>query len=400
MKRLLCVILMLVILAGCVGETTPATEPTISTETTVPVETAPPTETEETTETTQPPETTAPPETKPLPDFLQGVRPYAYRKGAWLLDMPETMSRAAFSFSRLGGRLLLWQKFGSEWGNEGFYLSLMDLDTGKIVKTVTLEVRGYTNPIVVDDKFTVIDPQTKQIIVLNSELEEEYRWERPDGWGPTVMGSEDRVYSNMGDHILEYNMATGEERKLLEGSESLQFQISGSNGIMISCQPTRATRHVYYYLDLETGELLEQPFGGSWGGAEYENGVWLMNHYGATKNFRLGNSESALDFRVPWHHGAQLLNNGCVVVEWAESVTMPKAEAVVIYGPDGSFRTAFDATMGTNGWKLGFEPFWVEEWSGYIVCMMDAYYGDPSLFFWTEGMGKVRDMESTPVERP
>lgn len=374
MKRWLVLLLALLLLTGCgtPGETAPTTVPTIPKETALPPETTLPAETTVPPETTLPVETTPPPETEPmLPEILQNATPYSYDERLMLLPLPEGVGNWAFRLELLGDGLLLWQEDWSDWGLETFYFWLLSLETGELLAEATVDVHGYTKPMVFHDHISIWAPGTRDLIVLDETLELKGRWDLPEEWGRAVMGGDDRVYTLMEDHILEHHMESGEERRLLEGAEYLRGYRDGKTGTFYEYRPDVLSWSRLVYLDYETGEIKQ-----------------------VTDTEQFG-----LHVFVGWNHSADkvyALNDGSLLLEYYHREGYYRPEKLCIYSPEGEFRTAFDLTIGEHGWSLVPDAIWVEQLSGYLACMVDGRAAEPALFFWPLGMGDGEDDSPVP----
>lgn len=265
MKRLLCILLLLLLLAGCSKEMPESTAThTISTTTTVPE--------------TSVPETSVP-ETKPTEPELNWIE----EKGQpWdaegsLIELPVTVPNSLIytSFIAFDGDLLLWSQDNHRADRPRTQLCLVDLDTGEVLAQADISIFITTVPQPLGDKLYLFDSNSGLILQLDKQLQVVDQWQPEIRHATAYMGADDTVYvhtRNEGIYALDLN--TGEQRPVLVEDPEIYYMLVDGDYLRVIYYHPDTGEQCNAFVDLRTGERHDLPLRGA-SGCEYSNGTWL-----------------------------------------------------------------------------------------------------------------------------
>lgn len=266
MKRLLCILFVLFLLAGCSQQPpeTTGTNPT-TTITTAPEITVP---------------ETKPTEPEPTLTWIEEVGKPWDVEGS-LLELPLTMTNGLIYGSCLAfdGDLLLWSQDNHRSDRPRTELCVIDLDSGEVLAQADIPIFITTIPQVLGDKLFLFDVNSGLILQLDKQLEMVKQWQTEIRDGTAYMSADGIAYVySWDDGAYALNLETGERRPVLE-EDPVVDHMTNENGCL----------YVYYYhvdtgevctasLDLYTGQRQDLPLRNV-SDCRYLDGTWLAQEY-------------------------------------------------------------------------------------------------------------------------
>lgn len=352
MKRLLCLMLLLALLAGCAGpgETTPTTLPT---EGTVPVET-----------------------TEPVPALRRSANAWKGVEELLQLELPfeEVTPGATIMPAMLGENLLLWQHIYNEEGyTAAIQFWLVDVTTGQVLAEYCHPFQEWGEYVqVLSDRLCICDNNQRTVTILGEDLQILRQWTMGEDWQQTFAGEGDALYFLSEAGLLARDMTTGEERLLLEAETGVFIGNMTGEGAVLNYWQSQTSRWMVTYLNFATGELEDPPFRGSFSSAYRQGDQWLCNRSVDYTSIRAGNGTRAWDMTV--NSGViSLLNDGALL--------HTNGLRLSLYAMDGTHLAACD--MPENQRYYGtVNPFWMDALGGYVFENYDDEQGCSNILLW------------------
>ena len=260
MKRLICILFILLILTGC-GTKVPETtiQNTTSTTTTVPETTVPETE-----------------PTVPNLSWIEEIGQPWDAEGS-LLELPVTVPNSLIyaAFLAFDGDLLLWSQDDHRLDSPRTQLCVVDLDTGEVLAQADIAISLTTIPQPLGDMLFLIDTNSGLILQLDKQLEVVKQWQTEIRNATACMGADGIVYVHAwsaGSYAL--NLETGEQRPILEEDPSISYLVADKGYLQVVYHHPDTGELCNAFLDLRTGERHDLPLRGV-SGCQYNNGTWL-----------------------------------------------------------------------------------------------------------------------------
>lgn len=368
MKRLLCLMLCLILLCGCAG-------------------------TGETTPTTQAPETTVPAETtEPVPGLLADAAPWKGVEELLELRLPfeEVTPGATIMPAMLGENLLVWQQLYSEEGyTAAIQFWLVDVTTGQVLAEYRHPFEEWGEYVqVLSDRLCICDNNLRTVTILDADLQVLQQWTMGENWHQTIAGAGETLYSLSDVGLSSHDMATGEERLLLEAERSVYLGNLTGEGAVLNYWNPETRQWMVTYLCFETGQLEDPPFRGSFSSGYRHGDQWLCNRSVDYTSIRAGNGTRAWDMSVD--SGAiSLLNDG--------KLLRTNGLSLWLHDMDGTHLATCD--MPENQRYYGtVNPFWVEELGGYVFENYDDEKGCSVILLWVPERESGEDLQTTEVD--
>ena len=373
MKRLICLLLALLLLTGCGGETTP-------TQTTAPT-------TEPVIETVAPTEEPTEPPTEPVPALLQNAVPWSANDEILELQLDLSERTEDIYCARMGENVVFWQiQYGYD-RIEGVRFWLLEVSTGEIVQTCYQSLIDWSQIQIQNDRICICDHNGGLYTVLDDRLQVISQWEQEPDWNECFMGNGNKLYVLMGNYILERDLDTGEERKLLEGVSGLYLSTLMPEGAAL-CYFLSDTESWYVaYLDFGSGEVEEAPFRGKFDSCDRKGDTWLCRRFVSWHSMRIGNGEQAWDLTI---------TDGSMSLLSQDLLLLFDGWEMKIYGLDGSFLTS--CNLNEQPYYTISAPVWMEELNGFLMTMGHLQDGGSVVLFVPMGAGSGENLEMIPVD--
>ena len=274
MKRLLCILFVLLLLSGC-NEKMP--------ETTAPNATA--------TVTTAPETTvlqTKPTEPEPTLTWIEEVGKPWDAEGA-LVELPVTVPNGLiYGFHMFfDGDLLLWSQDDHRADSPRTQICVVELDTGEVIAQADISVRLTAVPQPVEDTLYLFDSTSGLILKLDKQLNELGRWQTDIREANVYMDANGTAYvQSWTEDSYALNLETGEQRPILEEDPDISYMYVQNGYLRVEYYHPDNGEMFAAYIDLSTGQREDLSLRGV-SGCEYSNGTWLTFTYGDAVKYTL-----------------------------------------------------------------------------------------------------------------
>ena len=279
MRRLFCIFILLLILAGCgdknlhtttlnttaaIPATTQATEPgTTGTIPTVPQTTAPETE---------PPEPSIP--------WIEEVGIPWDAEGA-LLELPLTIPNGMIygSYMIYDADLLLWTQDDHRLDQPRTQLCLVDLENGKVLAQADIPIYVTNLPQVLEEWLYLFDGNSGLILQLDKELNTVQQWDTQLKECSVYMSPENIAYVDpwMEDPYA-LDLETGERKAVLEEEPAISYLFYQNGCVWVDYYHVETGENCLAMIDLITAERRDPSERGV-DSAQYCDGTWLTSEY-------------------------------------------------------------------------------------------------------------------------
>lgn len=348
MKRLYCLLLLLLVLSGCGTNPLPETEP--------PAETVPQT-TARATLREQMVSWEVIPELKRLP-----------------LDHMNLTADARVL--PMGKHLLVWElKYDLDLVS-GLQLRVVELEYGEVIAQREIPVEEWIEPRIQQDRILLCNGSKGEVLVLNEKLETVSHWETEPDYNQWFMGRDSRLYILNGMEIRERDLDTGAERVVLDRLSGCYAGDITGQGATLWYMDVDTAREMTGYLNFETGEVEQQPFRGRYSGAEQYGDLWLNQRYMDSVEFRFGNGAQAWDIRIS--EGQLFLTEGGHLLE--------ESDGIYLYDTDGVFLGGFCHITDTH-YLSAYDSVWCPALNGYLFMAYDMDFTTGTLLLWNPEKG-------------
>jgi len=365
MKRLLSLLLICLLLAGCAAGTgdsdatllTPETEPT-----TLPSE----------------------------PWISQTGMPWD-TEGA-LLELPLTIPDGLHytSAMELDGDLLLWSVDEHLENQCSIELCLVELDNGTITAENTVSFTESVFPQILENRIYLCGSATGKVLMLDKNLQVVQEWKAEPCEGTWFMGMDDTLYGydwNGSAYIID--LETGEEFPLLEENPYVSYLYLSGDMVNVEYYHPDTGIRSFAVVDLSTGDMIHLPAQKDFTSVSYRDGTWLCDEYydgsvcyiwsGSDDMLRadIGNDTLQLlngstllrimedGCRISLHDRYGTALSQCTITEMPYSYTCNTVIPSKLYGGyflvigdySGSLRLLYwDASRSTKGEDIPFAP--------------------------------------------
>jgi len=367
-------VLLFAILSGCSqNDATPATTSGLTLETTAP----------ETAETTVPEPT--------LPWLEQVAMPWD-REGA-LLEVPITVPDGLHyhSAAEFCGDLLLWSIDAHMEDKMTLEMCLVDLESGEVLGQADIAVSDYISPQVFGDHLYICDDESGNIYRLDKSLSVTKQWKTESNGGTWFMGAQDKVYQ-FTDSSTFYvtDLSTGASQQLLPGAKDIWASADGTNTVSIDYYSAETGAKTMAILDLNTSEILHDPFDEDFYSVSKSGDIWLCAKYSDGNIFYLANGEERHKVKFGDEH-LQLLPDGRLLLSCFDGTDL------LLFDLQGK-SVAKCCLQESYGMYSPGCVIWSETYQGYFLWVTSE--GSSSrLLFWdisVPGNGDALKLEDIP----
>jgi hypothetical protein len=367
--RLICLLLLGALLAGCTPQ---PTQPSVSTSPTAP--------------TVQ----TVPTEPGEVPDtLLDNAQPVGQAAGLLYVPNSHAESMAVPQMQLFGNALLLHEyQPGSDGGI--MVLRLIRLEDGALMAEASLPTGGGCAVRAGNDTVALYDSDLGQVTILDSRLSVIKTYDLPykgNLWYPDPALRS--MYIFVADQgLLSLDLETGAERWIITRGAALSVKNADAAYLILEYTDKTDLRTHQKYLDLATGSLEDIPFTGPVSAAYRKGDTWLIRPLGFDGTYTVVHDNAAGSFR--WAQASILTARG--------QLLLPEEDyrSLRLYNADGAFvsRCALaDMPYAT----AGADFVWSDHWNGYFFT--DTWDNAAHLMFWDIRSGETgTNLEITPPE--
>ena len=369
MKRLLALLLLLCLLAGCgSAPETPAETPEI------PIQFEP--------ETPEEPET--PP--APAPTLMDGREPLDEDGVLWYLPNEAVEEFCYQDLYPFGGELLVTglcytgNPYDGDPGGSAVSLRLAVLspETGQVLCETTMDGVDSPQVQICGDRIAICDCGSGTVFLLDNQLRQTADCHVADEWETFYANaSGDMVYLFSGDNsIVAVDLASGQRTPVLENVCGLYTSGRCGNAVTINYVDSETLLTICGTLDLETGEIRTLPVRGEYYGVESVGDVWIAGVIYQYENYLVGTGEDPSVLHLPDGTLSLLPDSARLLIT---RVMDDGVRELSLYEADGRFLSSFRQNDGWNAYYS--EPVWSERWGGYLFTSTDSN-GKVRLMFW------------------
>ncbi len=348
MKKMMWLLMLVVLLAGCGG---PAEG-----ETTLPAQ------------TTQMPETT--PVTEP-PTLLEQGTPWQGQEH--LLELPMEIEGRYGVSEAFCGKLLLWGMEELEDGTTCYALCLVNLETGAVEHQTQVECQSYLSPQILGDRIYFCDRVADTITELGPTLEVESIWQTELG-SEGCMGSGQTLYNWTGEQLHRTDLETGQTESLY-GEESTVTWMNPDGRYAAVVYTDNATGiQATDYLDLMTGARMQVPFLGEFDSVSICGDTWLARAMYGSNCYYLGDDADALRSTREMGY-AQLLSQGYLLENGYD-----EGSSLRLYDLEGNHISTCYLALEGYYYMTGDPVFNADQTGCYF--QLEGYEGDSHILYW------------------
>lgn len=346
MKKLLCLLLTIFLLAGCQAQPEPTTEPT-----------------------------------EPSVPTLAETGKAWDESGALLqipLDVPDLWQYT--SIVDYNGDILLWGRDTHREGQEKILLCLLDAETGDILATNEVEAKYYQEPQPLGEALYLCDSENGQVLELDKGLQIRHLWEAEADYGSWYMGTDTTLYRfGDGTTLSTTNLTTNQTNNLVENAAGLMVLSADGSQLTLEYTNDDTAEHICACLDLTDGTLSTPPFEEDIITLSRLGDTWLCGLERDSDVYYLGSDNQPL--RVEREKKTlRLLEDGHIL----ETDYYYNIDAK-LYDLEGKFLSG--CTLSDTGeYFLNYNMVWSESQGGYFL-LLDNYDSGRRLLFWDISKG-------------
>lgn len=363
MKRLLCLLLLVVFLVGCEGkssETMPA--PTVSTE-----------------------PTASWIELEGEPWDLEGA----------LLELPLNVPNGLryTYYMEFCGDLLLWSQDNHLEDRSVTELCVLDLDTGKVLAQEDIPIGCTMMPQTLEDALYIIDSNSGTILKLDKSLKQLQKWEADIQESTVFVGDHETVYIDQPDgRAYMLNLETGEESPILAPDVEISYLEKNHRSLKVVYYHPDSGVECVAFIDLETGERFDAPAGCD-SRCTFQSGAFLLIEFDESYGYKLISPEKeALQVNLGYDY-LELTSHGLLLK------TADNGNQISLH--DLSGKALAQCTLG-DGAMIHQEMHLIsnEALGGYFLVLSNPGGGVRLLYWDTDRGSRGTDIPFEPVPEP
>lgn len=287
------------------------------------------------------------------------------------------------------GNLLLWSGDCHRENQTILDLCLVDPETGTLIQQTQVELVGYQTPQVLGEDLYLLDQQSGTILRLDEKLETQDRW--------TVEMAEGEWYAGSGKaYHMDWNTSTFNAVDLSSGERTVLLpdanwvECGGSSCGSLRLMAWYDEGHIPWMLDLTTGELTQVPLEGEFDLCYRLDGTWvcplerdnsICYVTGGTEPVRYALEDARLE----------LLEEGYLL----ES-TYAERQYLRLYTLDGKFVSEC-VLSETSDCDANVDLIWSEEAGGFFFRLRGFESGSHLMFWDLSVEVDGSDLTATPV---
>lgn len=262
----------------------------------------------------------------------------------------------------------------------GYNLRLISSKTGEEIVSNTFEEFIIPNTQVCGEKIALTDWYDGDLLILDKNLEilasyqiyseSAARYLSPDA---------EKVYVFFPEYGIKIlTLETGERKTLLVDTTNLYPANETTTNVTFSYTDLDSQMDICGAIDLETGELLEFPFDGSFFNMCVADDTWFATQAGTLNTHFLGNSNSIKTFELGNEYGHFSITSDTDQL-LLTSYNDLGFEKMTLYDINGKFIS--ECINSVEGTVVQGRPVWSEVDGGFFFIMIDPT-GKDMLMFW------------------
>lgn len=297
----------------------------------------------------------------------------------------------------VGEKLLVTADPNWEAEETEFVMKLFSLRNGELLAETRFESEGYVTVSVNDGNIAVCDSAAGIVRFLDENLSVYKEYRREADWKNWYVTPDMTALYAVGwsDGICRVELATGEEKTVLDNVTEVLVKGSTGNELMITCDDLKMQQTRSIILNMDDGTISELPYHHRSVAEVYRSGdTWLFHDNDAWGTYYLyrqaADSYEIKSFEALY--GGTLQEDGFLRIG-GENKWM-------LYGQDGRFLSVCE--LAPESGYFCSEPVYSPLWGGYFFTVVHED-GSAGLMFWDSGAvceGEPLAMEEYSEERP
>lgn len=263
---------------------------------------------------------------------------------------------------------------------DGYNLRRISAQTGEVLASNSFADIGMSNVQVCGEKIALADWLDGDIFILDASLQEIEHYQVNSEFYPIYFNPDaTKAYTLLPEDGLQITtLATGDTEILLENTANLFTSNEIGTKVTFAYTDLETQMDMYGAIDLETGELLEFPFEGSFFNMCVANDTWFATQSGTLDTHFVGNKTTLKTFVLGNEAGHFTIepDNGYLLMTSYNDVGFEK---MAVYDTNGIFIS--ECINSLEGTVVQGRPVWSEADGGYFFIMIDPG-GKDMLMFW------------------
>ena len=275
--------------------------------------------------------------------------------------------------------LLLWGHGQNSAGESGLLLSLISLQTGKVLLEKMFPDMDLPKVQVCGDKVVVMDWGLGTVSVLNKDFEVIDKYETNTSYCSIYLNTEaTKIYCFTRDGVKVIDTAGGDTSMLFDNAVMLFASSRCKDAVSVTYTDKDTQMGESGIVDMSNGTAEKIPFEGAFYGVESCDGVWLVKVMGEENTYYLGKTDRPKAFQPNGENAIVKLITGPLRLM---STTYDKdgIATMTIYSLDGKYLS--QCTLPKEVAAVENKPIWSEADGGYFFTAIDPT-GKDMLLFW------------------
>ena len=270
--------------------------------------------------------------------------------------------------------LLVWGA-----GESGFQVTLISLQTGKVLKEKNFAGMELPNAQVCGDKVAVIDWGAGQVVLLDKNLESIGEYTTDTSYcGIYLNEAASHIYCFTQQGIKVIEIATGKVSMLLEEATMLFASEKCGFTVSITYTDKQTQMNENAVVDLSNGTVEKIPYEESFSNVEYSENIWLGKVLGREDTYYLGKADRPKSF-VPAGKYPLVTMIADPLRLMVTTYDSEGRTTLSMYSLDGKFLS--QTKLSEDIHSVMYEPVWSKADGGYFLVAIDQT-GKDRLLFW------------------
>lgn len=365
MKRLFCLIFVLLLLCGCTTDTPESTQTT-----TLPVATQQ--------------EQSAP--------WIEAAGSPWDTEGALTelaLTIPDGLHfSTAVEFD---GDLLLWSVDSHLQDSYILEMCLIELDDGTILAQKDIPFSEMVSPQILGDKMYLCDGFSGSVLEIDKSLSIVQSWNLDPCEGSWYMSGHGAVYVYDWDgSAFTIDLETGDTAPVLEGDPYVSYMDVSDRSAMLEYNDPESGAGRIAVVDMLTGDVIHPPIRGRFSFVDYQKGTWLCSNYYDSYTAFVGTDNGAFQYADLGYDALEILDENTLMRTVDDGCT------ISLHTLDGKAIASCRITEREYS-HMCSAVIPSDQFGGYFLVLSD-YEGSIRLLYWDATHGnRGEDIDFSPI---